>query len=249
MFRSRGSIFSTLPTVTKNLLIINILMWLAQIILPKLGINLTNMLGLHFWEASDFNLAQLITYMFLHSENGFSHLFFNMFSLLMFGPLLERTIGSKRFLFYYVSCGLGAALVQELVWQFTWKDIFTPFFANAAGWTMEEARQAIEMAIASGEKIPALNALITIGASGSIFGILLAFGMLFPNLPLYIMFIPIPIKAKWMVIGYGAIEFFFGISGTMSSVAHFAHLGGMLFGFILILIWKKKGNLGGGNYF
>ncbi len=224
-------------------------MWLAQIILPKLGINLTNMLGLHFWEASDFNLAQLITYMFLHSENGFSHLFFNMFSLLMFGPLLERTIGSKRFLFYYVSCGLGAALVQELVWQFTWKDIFTPFFANATGWTMEEARQAIEMAIASGEKIPALNALITIGASGSIFGILLAFGMLFPNLPLYIMFIPIPIKAKWMVIGYGAIEFFFGISGTMSSVAHFAHLGGMLFGFILILIWKKKGNLGGGNYF
>lgn len=248
MFNSSGSVFKNFPAVTKNLLIINILMWLAQVTLPKAGINLTELLGLHFWIASDFNPAQLFTYMFLHSDNDFTHLFFNMFSLLMFGPLLERTLGSKRFLFYYLSCGLGAALVQEVVWQFTWKEIFAPFFANAGGWTMEQAYQAIDTALANGENIPALNALLTIGASGSIFGILLAFGMLFPNLPLYLMFIPIPIKAKYMVIGYGAIEFFFGISGTMSSVAHFAHLGGMLFGLIILLIWKKKGNIGG-NYF
>lgn len=245
MFNSSGSVFKNFPVITKNLLIINILVWLAQISLPKVGVNLTDMLGLHFWSASDFNPAQLITYMFLHSDNDFTHLFFNMFSLLMFGPLLERTLGSKRFLFYYLSCGLGAALVQELVWQFTWKDIFAPFFANAGGWSMDEAYNALNMAVAQGENIPALNALLTIGASGCVFGILLAFGMIFPNMPLYIMFIPIPIKAKWMVIGYGAIEFFFGISGTMSSVAHFAHLGGMLFGLILLLIWKKKGNIGG----
>lgn len=248
MFNSSGSVFKNFPAVTKNLLIINILMWLAQVTLPKAGINLTELLGLHFWIASDFNPAQLFTYMFLHSDNDFTHLFFNMFSLLMFGPLLERTLGNKRFLFYYLSCGLGAALVQEVVWQFTWKEIFAPFFANAGGWTMEQAYQAIDTALANGDNIPALNALLTIGASGSIFGILLAFGMLFPNLPLYLMFIPIPIKAKYMVIGYGAIEFFFGISGTMSSVAHFAHLGGMLFGLIILLIWKKKGNIGG-NYF
>lgn len=248
MFNSGGSFFRNFPTITKNLLIINILMWLAQITLPKAGIDLTSLLGLHFWSASDFNPAQLFTYMFLHDDGDFSHLFFNMFSLLMFGPLLERTLGSKKFLFYYISCGLGAALVQEIVWQCTWKDIFTPIFANAGNITMDQSRQAIEMAIASGENIPALNALLTIGASGCVFGILLAFGVLYPNLPLYLMFIPIPIKAKYMVIGYAVIEFFFGISGTMSSIAHFAHLGGMIFGLILLIYWKKKGSIGG-NYF
>lgn len=245
MFNSGGSAFRNFPTVTKNLLIINTLMWLAQITFPRVGIDLTSILGLHFWGASDFNPAQLITYMFMHDDGSFSHLFFNMFSLLMFGPLLERTLGSKRFLFYYLSCGLGAGLVQEFVWQLTWKDIFAPFFANAAGWTMDEAYQAINTAITQGENIPALNSLITVGASGCIFGILLAFGMLFPNMPLFLMFIPVPIKAKWMVIGYGAIELMFGVTGAMSSVAHFAHLGGMLFGFILLLIWKRKGNIGG----
>ena len=248
MFNSGGSIFKNFPTITKNLLIINILMWLAQITLPRVGINLTELLGLHYWGASDFNPAQMISYMFLHSDKDFTHLFFNMFSLLMFGPLLERVLGSKRFLFYYISCGLGAALVQEIVWQFTWKDMFAPFFANAGGWSMEDAYNAIDAAIAQGENIPALNALLTIGASGCVFGILLAFGMLFPNLPLYLMFIPIPIKAKYMVIGYGAIELFFGVTGTMDSVAHFAHLGGMLFGLLLLLIWKKKGNIGGNSF-
>lgn len=248
MFNSGGSIFKNFPTITKNLLIINILMWLAQITLPRVGINLTELLGLHYWGASDFNPAQMISYMFLHSDKDFTHLFFNMFSLLMFGPLLERVLGSKRFLFYYISCGLGAALVQEIVWQFTWKDMFAPFFANAGGWSMEDAYKAIDAAITQGENIPALNALLTIGASGCVFGILLAFGMLFPNLPLYLMFIPIPIKAKYMVIGYGAIELFFGVTGTMDSVAHFAHLGGMLFGLLLLLIWKKKGNISGNSF-
>lgn len=248
MLNSRGSAFSNFPAVTKNLLIINLLVWVAQISLPKLGIDLTQMLALHYWGASDFNVAQLFTYMFMHSENDFTHLFFNMFSLFMLGPLLERTLGSMRYLFYYITCGLGAALVQELVWEFTWIDMFAPAYANAAGITMEEAYEAVRMVIASGKNIPALNGLLTVGASGCVFGILLGFGVLFPNLPMYMMFIPIPIKAKYMVIGWGALELMFGISGTMDSIAHFAHLGGMIFGLILLLYWKKKGTFGGNSF-
>lgn len=106
----------------------------------------------------------------------------------------------------------------------------------------------VDQALAAGEELPFLNQMLTIGASGGVFGILLAFGMLFPNMPLYLMFIPVPIKAKWMVIGYGLIELMFGVSGIMNSVAHFAHLGGMLFGFIVLMYWKKKGLFRGGYY-
>ncbi len=245
----RGSFLGSIPPVTKNLLIINILVWLSEIILPRaIGFDMTKYLGLHYWGASDFNIAQFITYMFMHDSSSIFHLFFNMFSLWMFGPLLERVLNSKRFLFYYISCGIGAALVQEVVWTMTWKDIFVPLLANQNGISFDEMSSAIAMAQLKGMDLPFLNSLVTIGASGAIFGILLAFGMIFPNLPLYIMFIPIPIKAKWMVLGYGALELLFGVTGAMSSVAHFAHLGGMLFGFLIILIWKKKGNLSGGIY-
>ncbi len=228
------SVFRNMPTVTKNLLIINVLVWLAQVTLPKVGIDITHFLGLHFFGASDFNPLQLFSYMFLHSDRSFTHLFFNMFTLLMFGPLVERAIGNKKFLFYYFTCGLGAALVQEVVWYF---EIFGLY-------SMNEVYQLLQSPVAQSQ----LNMALTVGASGAVFGILLAFAMLFPNLPMYLMFIPIPIKAKYMVLGYGVIEFFFGISGTMSSVAHFAHLGGMLFGFILLYYWKKKGGLNGGIY-
>ena len=248
MLNSRGSFFSNIPTVTKNLLIINILVWIAQISLPKVGIDLTNLLALHYWRASDFNIAQMFSYMFMHSDNDFSHLFFNMFSLLMLGPLLERALGSMRYLFYYITCGLGAAIVQELVWEFTWMDIFAPGFANYNGLSMDEAYSIFQAAVATGENIPFLNQLITVGASGCVFGILLAFGVLFPNLPMYIMFIPIPIKAKYMVIFWGAIELLFGVTGAMDSIAHFAHLGGMIFGLILLLYWKKKGTFGGSSF-
>ena len=141
--------------------------------------------------------------------------------------LLERVMGAKRYIFFYISCGLGAALVQELVWQFSIGDL--------SGYT----------GVNTGSEVISVdqfyNLLITVGASGAVFGILLAFGMLFPNMPLYIMFIPIPVKAKWAVLGYGLIELFFGVTGSMDHVAHFAHLGGMLFAFIIIMYWKKKG--------
>ncbi len=178
--------------------------------------------------------------MFMHSTSDFAHILFNMFTLFMFGVTLERVMGAPRFLFYYISCGIGAAIIQELVWACTWEDIFVRSMANFYGVDFPEMRQTISAAVSSGQELTFLNQLQTIGASGAIYGVLLAFGMLFPNMPLYIMFIPVPIKAKWMVIGYGAIELLIGLSSANDGVAHFAHLGGMIFGFIMIWFWKRK---------
>ena len=228
-----NSFLGSIPAVTRNLLIINLLVWFAQNTLPRIGIDVEAFLALHYWQASDFNPVQLISYMFLHGD--FSHIFFNMFSLWMFGRILEQVMGQKRFLFYYISCGLGAAVIQELVWTFTWRADFIPALANLNQVSITYMSQLVDQALAAGEELPFLNQMLTIGASGGVFGILLAFGMLFPNMPLYLMFIPVPIKAKWMVIGYGLIELLFGVSGIMNSVAHFAHLGGMLFGFIVLM--------------
>lgn len=209
-----------LPRVTRNLLIINVLVWLAEISFYRIGIDLVDILGMHYIGSDKFKIYQLVTHFFLHSPQSFSHIFSNMFGLFMFGGLLERVWGERRFLFYYLFTGVGAGLIQQLTWWLT----MTP------------------------ERLIFQDFFIVVGASGAIFAILLAFGMLFPNLPVFIMFIPIPIKAKWVVIGYGLIELFAGLSGgSGSNVAHFAHLGGMLFGFILIMYWrsvekKKKQN-------
>ncbi|MGM9804194.1 MAG: rhomboid family intramembrane serine protease [Muribaculaceae bacterium] len=243
---SGRSFLGSIPPVTKNLLIISFLMWFAQTALPRIGIDVDGYLGLHYWGASQFNVIQLVSYMFLHAD--FSHIFFNMFSLWMFGRILEQVMGGKRYLFYYISCGFGAAIVQELVWTLTWRSEFIPALANLNSVSIDQMTMYVDEALASGRELPFLNQMLTIGASGGVFGILLAFGMLFPNMPLYLMFIPVPIKAKWMVIGYGLIELAFGVSGIMSSVAHFAHLGGMLFGFFILLYWRKKGFWGGGYY-
>lgn len=248
----QGSFFSAIPPVTKNLIIINFIVWLAMMILPtRFDINIESFGGLHYFAASDFNPAQLITYMFMHSTTNLAHLLFNMFTLFMFGISIERTLGSGRFLFYYLSCGIGAALFQELAWALTWEDTFVKLLANLNHVDFDVARDAINQWIAEGRDLPFLNALITIGASGAVYGVLLAFGMLFPNRPLYLMFIPIPIKAKWMVIGYGVIELLIGLSearGANDGVAHFAHLGGMIFGFLMILYWKRSGAVHGDNF-
>ena len=247
-FNNRGGFASSIPTITKNLIIINALVWLATIALPNwLGIDLVEYCGLHYWLASDFNPAQLVTYMFMHDPNGFTHLFFNMFSLFIFGRILEQVWGSKRFLFYYLSTGLGAGLIQEITWMLT----ATSGFALVDGNGIEAMRgaEAISYALSHGIDVGAYyNSMVTIGASGAVFGILLAFGMMFPNAPMYLMFIPIPIKAKYLVIGYGALELMFGVAGIQQGVAHFAHLGGMLVGFLILLYWKKKGVFGGRRY-
>lgn len=255
MTSNRGNFLSNMPPVTKNLLCINVLMWLATMLLgdSSVGLGLIDIpryLGLHFWLGSQFNPAQLITYMFLHDssslQGGITHLFFNMFSLWMFGVMLERVLGSKRFLFYYLSCGVGAALVQELWWQLSWTGMVTDLLAMQ-GVPLSQVHSVISAGIQSGQIDDFFNMLVTVGASGAVFGILLAFGMLFPNLPMYIIPFPFPIKAKWMVLGYGLVELAFGVTGAVAGVAHFAHLGGMLFGFIMIWVWKRKGTIGGGN--
>lgn len=227
MSNFRPSGFSVLPTVVKNLLIINVLFFLATIAADvTLHINLSDYLGLHYIGASDFHPYQLVTYMFMHGD--FAHLFFNMFALWMFGNTLENIWGPNRFLLFYFICGIGAGLTQELVQ-------YIQYATTLSGY------QNVNM---GGHIIPMadyLNLLTTVGASGAVYGILLAFGMMFPNSTLYIYF-AIPIKAKWFVLIYGLIELFAGFRGV-DNVAHFAHLGGMLFGLILILYWKKKGNL------
>ena len=227
--------------VTRHLLAINVIVWLATVVLQQVNmIDLNRWLGLHFWLGSNFNPAQLFTYMFMHAN--FTHLFFNMFSLWMFGSLLERVLGAKRYLFYYITCGLGAALVQELVWQFTWQDILAASVTGPVA-SVTDIIKAINEGHAAFTMDNFYNSMVTIGASGAVFGILLAFGMLFPNMPMYIIPFPFPIKAKWMVLGYGVIELFFGVTGEMSGVAHFAHLGGMIAGILLILYWRHNGTL------
>jgi membrane associated rhomboid family serine protease len=220
----RNDFRDNFPPVTKNILIINGLLWLACIVFDQTGgIDLKDMFGLHYFLSENFKIYQIITYMFLHAtvtSQGieFSHIFFNMFAVFMFGRTIETVWGTKRFLIYYLATGIGAGIIQEYVWYLTLPPVFYDY-------------------------------ALTVGASGSVFGILLAFGMLFPNVPLFIMFIPIPVKAKYCVIGYGVVELFAGIANRSGdNVAHFAHLGGMLFGIIFILYWKKKGKLYGNGY-
>ena len=194
--------FQNIPVVTKNLLIINVLAYLADLVLEQGDIiSLSYYGGLHFFMSPNFHFYQLITYMFLHGS--FTHLFFNMFALWMFGCVIERVWGTKKYLLYYIACGVGAGLCQELVQSITG------------------------------------SYSLTIGASGSIYAILLAFGMTFPNERLFVFPIPIPLKAKWFIMFYVGLELFLAISQPGDGVAHMAHLGGMLFGFLLIRYWQQ----------
>ena len=225
----------TIPTITKNLLIINGLMFLAYFVFARTGVDLNDILGLHFFMAPDFHLYQLFTYMFMHAN--FTHLFFNMFALWMFGCVVENVWGPKKFLFYYISCGVGAGIIQEIAQ-------FGSFYYMA---TSQLAGIGFsDLSTIAANSADFLNMWTTVGASGAIYAILLAFGMIFPNERIFIFPLPIPIKAKWFVIFYVAVELVSALSTTNDSVAHFAHLGGMLFGFLMITYWKN--HPGGGNY-
>lgn len=191
------------PPVVKNLLIINVLIYAAMAVLPVRSQVLEYCalsLGTPF-----FHTYQFVTYMFLHAN--LEHLFFNMFALWMFGRTLEYELGQRRFLTYYMVCGIGAALIQYVT------------------------------AIVFGE-LP----LVLVGASGAVMGLLLAFGVLHPNATIMLLIPPIPIRAKWFVVGYAVLELFLGWRGV-GNVAHFAHVGGMLWGFLLLHWWKRNGKI------
>ena len=255
MQNNNRSFLASISPVTRHLLIINVLVWLITLAFLHTGlVDLTRWLGLHFWKGSDFRIWQPLTHMFMHDTQGVLHILFNMFMLWMFGSLLERVLGSKRFLIYYLACGLGAALIQELVWQFTWQNTLLGCVNGPVGTTAADVINAAKQGLTDFTMDDFFNGylgggLITVGASGAIFGVLLAFGMIFPNMPMYIYFIPIPVKAKWVVLGNGLLELYFGISGHQPGVAHFAHLGGMIVGIILILYWRQTGVLRRSNGF
>lgn len=218
-----------IPVVTKNLLILNVLAFLIALVMGKDASGdylLNDILGLHFFLASDFHLYQLFTYMFMHAN--FEHILFNMFALWMFGCVVERVWGAKKFLFYYIACGVGAGLFQE----------GAQYVSYLVG-----GLSAYDVVNMSGVRLPMsefLNQWTTVGASGAIYAILLAFGMIFPNERIFIFPLPVPIKAKFFVIGYAAIELFSAIATTGDGVAHIAHLGGMVFGFFMIRYWRKQ---------
>lgn len=244
--------FPPLPPVVKNLLILNGLIWLAMALIPSVDDVFSRLLALHYFTSPGFNPAQLFTHMFLHAN--LSHLFFNMFALAMFGGVIERSMGSKRFLFYYIVCGLTAALVQLGAYAvaINYHENLLHLSAEELSAVTNEGWELIKNGYNYTGDLGELNALINgsmVGASGAIYGVLLAFGMLYPNAPVYIFFVPFPVKAKWLVIGYGVLELLQGLGGFADNVAHFAHLGGMIGGIILILWWKRQGVFRNGWFF
>jgi membrane associated rhomboid family serine protease len=278
--------FGFLPPVVKNIIIINILFFVATFVVGNAGhIDLTDYLGLHYFAAQKFAPYQFITYMFMHGN--FSHIFFNMFALWMFGSVLEQVWGPKKFLLYYIITGIGAALVHYLVFYFQITPVISSIdaflahpdiatlqqFASNHQFIVSESSGDFSLAFDSFkqnyitlQQDPGnmqamqesvnfitlyrehfLDLPVVVGASGAIYGLLLAFGMLFPNSLIYLYFF-IPIKAKWFVIIFGIIELVSGFYDQGSNVAHFAHLGGMIFGFFLIIYWKKKSKKGRNDY-
>lgn len=259
------------PPVVLNLIIINALFLLITKVMGNSGTSLVDMLGLHTFFSPEFRVWQLFTNIFLHGD--FWHLFFNMFSLWMFGRILEQVWGGKKFLIYYLATGVGASILNSLVniaeiemlrrsaeevLANMSPDAFFSFISQHASafkaglndefmtqWYktpdnpmfIREAKNVIYMIIQNRESV------VTIGASGSVFGVLLAFGMLFPNMMIMLLIPPIPLKAKYMVMIFAGIELFFGFSGKQPGIAHFAHLGGMLVGFFIIRYWRKHNSL------
>lgn len=230
-----------IPIVTKNLLIVNVVAFLVCLLMGKNGPDgyvLNDLLGLHFFLASDFHIYQLFTYMFMHG--GFEHIIFNMFALWMFGCVVERVWGPKKFLFYYIACGMGAGLFQEAAQA-------VQFYVVAS--SQLPGLSFSDLTVVAHNSSAVLNQWTTVGASGAIYAILLAFGMIYPNERIFIFPLPIPIKAKYFVIGYAAIELFSALATTGDGVAHIAHLGGMVFGFFMIRYLRKQvdGGYGGSH--
>ena len=231
-----------IPVVTKNLIIINVLIFLGKLAAEAQGINLDNILAMFYPQSSYFKPWQIISHIFMHGD--FTHLLFNMFGIWMFGARIEQMLGPKRFLQLYFFSAFGSFLlhfgivyfqVQQLIPNISPEDLQQ--VANEGRSHLMNGRPYTDVYLADlniNFNVPVL------GASGALFGILVAFALYWPNTELYLMFIPIPIKAKYAVMGYAAFELFSGISGFLPGIAHFAHLGGALFGFLLVKYWNKN---------
>lgn len=234
--------FGSIPPVVKNLIIINVLMLFATFVLSLQNIDLTRILGLHYIASPKFEPYQIVTHMFMHG--GFTHLLFNMFALWMFGRVLESVWGPKRFFIYYFATGLGAAVLHTFVNFIEYQSVISKMSPESIDLVMQNGADIwMQGKNYTDPLMGKLNLLLnvpTVGASGAVFGVLLGFGMLFPNTQLMLLFPPIPIKAKYFVIGYGVLELYLGLARPGSNVAHFAHLGGMLFGYLLIRYWNKN---------
>lgn len=243
-----GNFFKNLPPVVKNLVLLNIVMFIAMEVGRMQGIHLDGILGGYVIGSPYFHPYQIITHFFMHG--GFFHIFFNMFALVIFGPILEQVWGPKRFFIFYIACALGAFGLHELVGYIELNHIKDQLFAS--GFTVNDLysiRQKMT-SVPSGMVLSSSNALIqsyiyslsipVIGASGAIYGVLVGFGYLFPNTELMLLFPPIPIKAKWLVLGMIAIQIYYTIGNHPGdNVAHFAHLGGAIVGFIIVIFWQK----------
>lgn len=262
-FRPGG--FQQLPVVVKNIIIINVLVFLLEQLLDSRGMGIDNMFALHYWHSPLFKWWQLFTHMFMHGS--LAHLFFNMFAFWMFGNILENVWGPGRFILFYFVCGMGAALCHLGVLGFQFSGFHNQFMAFQQSPSYENFAYFISQhhigvnpqfltnwaqnpgcTTCVEEAVRGINTYYagmideaTVGASGAVFGILFAFGYLFPNTELFIYFIPIPIKAKWVVGAYALLELVQGVANSSGdNIAHFAHLGGMLFAFILLRIWGKN---------
>jgi membrane associated rhomboid family serine protease len=234
-----------LPPVVKNIIMINVLMLLANYAASSVfSVDLNGLLGLYFPASEQFKPLQIVTHMFMHG--GFMHIFFNMYALFIFGPILESVWGPKRFLIFYLVCGLGAALTHETVIFFQYSHLIQNLSPeNIQAVVSEGAAYLNQGRVFADPDMQSLQILLntpTVGASGAIFGVLLAFGVLFPNTQLMLLIPPMPIKAKWLVLGYGALELVLAVTQPGSNIAHAAHLGGMLFGYMLIRYWRKTTN-------
>jgi membrane associated rhomboid family serine protease len=241
-----------LPPVVKNIIMINVIMLLGAyaaqsfmgLSLGSENLFLNTKFGLYFPKSDQFMPFQIVTHMFMHG--GLAHIFFNMYALFIFGPILENVWGPKRFLIFYMVCGLGAALTHETVIFFQYNHLVNSINPENLQLVINEGTAYLqEGKVFSNPDMQSLQLLLntpTVGASGAIFGVLLAFGVLFPNTQLLLLIPPMPIKAKYLVLGYGALELVLAVTQPGSNIAHAAHLGGMLFGYILIRYWRKTTN-------
>jgi len=216
--------FQVLPVVIKNLIIINALVWLAQITVGRDLISIEDLFALHHFSSPYYHFWQFITYMFLHSSESFFHILFNMFALWMFGSTLENLWGPARFLAFYIVCGLGAGITQAL----------------ALTYDISQYNTMYAMGQISVEELYMLVNVPTLGASGAVMGIFAAFAYTFPNSQMIILPIPFPIKAKWALLGLAVLDVLGGISSESTGIAHFAHLGGAAVGIIIVLIWNRR---------